>query len=485
MVHLAKYNLMNIIGRKQEKEVFGALLQSNSSEFLAVYGRRRVGKTFLIRNYFQANLVFDCTGLNGESQATQLENFTDSIKEHFPKNKKVATPQTWLQAFNFLKLNIAALKTKKKKVIFLDELPWFETPKSGFKAALDNFWNNWCTKRNDIILVICGSAASWIIRHIINDRGGLHNRVTRQVYLAPFTLCETKQYLQSNAVSLIDYDILQLYMMIGGIPFYLKEIKPGKSLAQNIDALFFQSNPVLKNEFDNLYASLFKNYQWHVSIVKALSAQDRGMTREELVAATGLQSGGGFTNVMTELNESGFISTHYPFKNIRKETVYRLSDEYTLFYFKFIFNARKAGGWMQKAGQQSFKIWCGHAFENFCLKHTGLIKQALGISGIYTQEASWVYKGSKDRQGAQIDLLIDRADNSINICEIKFYNTTFVITKKYEEVLRYKSTLFQEQTKPGKNIFITLITTFGAVNNASKLATVTNEVTMNDFFKEA
>lgn len=475
---------MAIIGRKDEKEIFTELLQSNSSEFIAVYGRRRVGKTYLIRTFFEQQLVFDCSGINGENQATQLENFTHSLKEHFPKHKKTEPPATWLQAFNLLKERISSIKTKKKKVIFLDELPWFETPKSGFKAALDNFWNNWCTKRKDIILIICGSAASWIIRHIINDRGGLHNRVTRQIYLAPFTLAETKLYLESNRVALINYDILQLYMMIGGIPFYLKEIKPGKSLAQNIDALFFQTKPILKNEFENLYASLFKNYTWHTSIVKALASKDRGMTREELVSVTGLQSGGGFTTVMNELNESGFISIHYPFKNVRKETIYRLSDEYTLFYFKFIHNSRKASGWMQKQGQQPFKIWCGHAFENFCLKHTHLIKQALGITGIYTQEASWLYKGDKYQQGAQIDLLIDRADNSINICEIKFYNTSFIINKAYGELLRHKAAVFQQQTKPGKNIFVTLISTFGTVSNAYKLAVVTNEVTMDDFFKD-
>lgn len=306
--------------------------------------------------------MFDCSGLNGENQARQLENFTNALREHFPMMKRKAAPTYWLQAFQHLKTGIGSIKSKKKKVIFLDELPWFETPKSGFKAALDNFWNNWCTKRSDVVLIICGSAASWIIKHIINDRGGLHNRVTRQIYLAPFTLAETKLYLKGNGVTLINYDILQLYMMVGGIPFYLKEIKPGKSLAKNIGRLFFQTKPILKNEFENLYASLFKNYNKHTSIVEALTSKDRGMTREELVLAAGFRSGRGFTAVMNELSESDFISIHFPFKNVRKETICRLSDEYTLFYFKFMHNARKATGWMQKQGQQSFKIWCGHAF---------------------------------------------------------------------------------------------------------------------------
>jgi uncharacterized protein len=475
---------MHIIGRKEEQEILNSLLLSNTSEFLAVYGRRRVGKTFLIRNYFKSEMVFDCSGLNGQNQATQLENFLDSLKAYSPPYKKTAVPATWLQTFNLLKEYIGSDKSKKKKVIFLDEFPWFETPRSGFKAALDNFWNNWCTKRNDIILIICGSAASWLIKHILNDTGGLHNRVTRQINLQPFSVKETKIFLQQNRVNLTNYDILQLYMITGGIPFYLKEVKPGKSLAQNIDWLFFQKSSPLRNEFQNLYASLFKNDEWHTAIVKALAGKDRGMSREEIITVTGLSSGGGFTTTINELSQSGFISVHHPFKNVRKDSIYRLSDEYSLFYFKFIHNARKATGWIQKAGQQPFKIWCGHAFENFCLKHVDVIKKTLGITGIYSEEASWFYKGTKTQSGTQIDLLIDRTDNCINICEMKFYNTSFEITKAYAASLQNKAAVFQQHTKSNKNIFITMVSTFGVVNNAYKLSVVANEVVMDDFFGE-
>lgn len=482
LVHLAKYRFMEIIGRAAEKEIFSDLLNSNSSEFVAVYGRRRVGKTYLIRNYFEKHIVFDCSGLNKQNQATQLENYMDTLISFQLAFKKNPTPATWLAAFNLLKEYITANKSKSKKVIFFDELPWFETPRSGFKAALDNFWNNWCTKRTDIILVVCGSAASWMVKHIINDRGGLHNRVTKQINLQPFSLAETKLFLQYNNVSLPNYDILQLYMILGGIPFYLKEVVKGKSLAQNIDLLFFEPQSPLRNEFDNLYASLFKNYQWHTSIIKALATKGNGMYRDEIVKATGLASGGGFTTVINELVQSGFVSVHYPFKNARKETIFRLSDEYTLFYLKFIHNSRKATGWAQKAGQQPFKIWCGHAFENFCLKHVELIKKALGIPALYTEEASWVAKANKTAAGTQIDLLIDRADNAINICEIKFYNSTFEITKDYAEKLRNKVTVFQQQTKTTKAVFITFISTFGLVENAYKLSVVSNDIKIDDFF---
>jgi uncharacterized protein len=481
-VHLAKYRFMEIIGRSEEKAIFNNLLSSDASEFVAVYGRRRVGKTYLIRNYFEKQIVFDCSGINKQNQATQLENYMDTLVSFQPKFKKRPSPATWLAAFNLLKEHIKTNTSKKKKVIFLDELPWFETPRSGFKAALDNFWNNWCTKRTDIVLIVCGSAASWMIKHIINDKGGLHNRVTKQINLHPFTLAETKLFLQYKNVNLPNYDTLQLYMILGGIPFYLKEIQKGKSLAQNIDLLFFESKSPLKNEFDNLYASLFKNYQWHVSIIKALAKKGNGMYRDEIVKATGLPSGGGFSTVINELLQSGFISMHYPFKNLRKETIYRLSDEYTLFYLKFIHNTRKVSGWAQKMGQQSFKIWCGHAFENFCLKHVGLIKQALGVPALYTEEASWVAKGSTTQTGTQIDLLIDRADNCINLCEMKFYNTPFEINKEYAAKLRNKVAVFQQQTKTTKAVFITFISTFGVVDNAYKLSVVNNDVTIDSFF---
>jgi uncharacterized protein len=473
---------MEIIGRHEEMQAFQELLQSNTSEFLSVSGRRRVGKTFLIRHFFASQMVFDCSGLHEKNQLQQLENFRDALLAQLPKRKRMDIPETWLGAFSLLKNYLDSLKGKTKKVIFLDELPWFETPRSGFKAALDNFWNNYCTKRKDIILVICGSAASWIIRNIINDRGGFHNRVTRQIGLQPFTLAETKAFLKSKNVTLGDYDILQLYMVLGGIPFYLREVRPGNSVAQIIDFLFFQKLSPFRNEFTNLYASLFKNFNWHIEVVKALATKDRGMTREEIIAISKLSSGGGFTTVLNELSESGFISVHAPYKNVRKETLYRLSDEFSLFYFKFLDGKTKATGWMQKAGQQSFKIWCGNAFESVCLKHIHQIKKALGITGIYTEEASWQQRGNKTGDGTQIDLLIDRADNCVTLCEMKFYNTVFEINKNYAAILQKKLSAFGHQTKTRKNIFLTMVTTYGVVNNEYKLGMVSNVVTMDALF---
>ncbi|MES2777141.1 MAG: ATP-binding protein [Bacteroidota bacterium] len=473
---------MEIIGRHEEMQALQELVESSASEFLAVSGRRRVGKTFLIRKFFKDHLVFDCSGLHEQNQQQQLENFRDALSESTGSKKDIQVPGTWLQAFSLLKEYINSIKGNKRKVVFLDELPWFETPRSGFKAALDNFWNNYCTIRNDIILVICGSAASWIIKNIINDRGGFHNRVTRQIGLQPFTLAETRAFLKRKRVMLGDYDVLQLYMALGGIPFYLKQVRPGQSVAQIIDFLFFQKLSPFRNEFDNLYASLFKNFSWHVEVVKALSTKDRGMTREEIIAISRLSSGGGFTTILNELSESGFISVHMPYKNVRKETLYRLSDEFSLFYFKFLDGKSKATGWMQKAGQQTFKIWCGNAFENVCLKHIRQIKSALGITGIYTEEASWHYKGNKHEEGSQIDLLIDRADNCINLCEMKFYAAVFEINKAYAGTLQKKLSVFTTQTKTRKNIFLTMVTTYGVANNEYKLGMVSNTVTMDALF---
>ncbi|MDQ3016844.1 MAG: ATP-binding protein [Bacteroidota bacterium] len=474
---------MSVIGREPEIKVLNELLSSKESEMLAIYGRRRVGKTYLIREMYQQQIIFDCTGLYEQPLNVQLQNFWNTLVRSAKHHSRSDPPGTWLQAFEFLQVYVASLRGKGKKVIFLDELPWFDTPRSGFLSALGNFWNSWAVKRKDIIIVICGSAASWMIKKIINQRGGLHNRVTRRLRLLPFTLKETKAYLQSNRVNLQDYDILQLYMAIGGIPYYLKFVKRGKSVAQIIEFLFFDKNGPLRNEFENLYASLFKHYTIHVGIIRALASKHRGLTRNEILGFSGVASGGAFSEYLFELEESGFIQSQSPFLNIRKEVTYRLSDEFSLFYLTFLQKRRKSSGWVALATHQSYKIWCGHAFENVCLKHTEQIKRDLGISGIHTEESSWVLKGTKNQDGIQIDLVIDRADQCINLCEMKFYSGIFEINKSYSEILRKKMNLFQQNTKTRKNLFLTMITTYGVKPNANMLNLVSHSVEIGALFK--
>ncbi|MFN8347947.1 MAG: ATP-binding protein [Spirosomataceae bacterium] len=451
------------------------LLQKDNSEFVAVYGRRRIGKTYLVRQVYEKHIVFECSGLHQREFSQQLENFWLTLTEADKKPKPM--PKTWLQAFAQLKTYVSELG-EGKKVIFLDEIPWFETPRSGFLAALDNFWNQFCTKRNDVILVICGSAASWIINKVVNDRGGLHNRITKHIQLMPFTLAETREFLAMQRINLTLKDIAQLYMCVGGIPFYLKDLKAGQSVPQLLDELFFVPQATLKNEFSNLYASLFKNSQGHETIVKALAAKNKGLTRNEIVEATGIKSGGGLSVLLEELIQCGFVKQLFPIKKAKEDALFRLVDEYTLFYFKFLQNNKANNSWLHLSNKQTYKVWSGFAFENLCFKHTFRIKKALGIHGIISNEYSWTLKGE-----AQIDLLIDRDDNCINLLEIKYYDGPYEITKGYAAQLQEKAAVFKQNTRTKKNLFVTLVTVFGARKNEYYLSNITNEIVIEDLFK--
>ncbi|MEY4540511.1 MAG: hypothetical protein RLZZ306_2268 [Bacteroidota bacterium] len=473
---------MKIAGRQEEIALLQSLFEKDESSFVAMYGRRRVGKTYLIRQVYENSIVFECSGVLKESMSQQLENFWRSLNETNPHEQPPLPPKSWLEAFFQLRAYLNTQKQDTKKVIFLDEIPWFETQKSGFLAALDNFWNQYCTKRNDIILVICGSAASWIIDKVINNRGGLHNRLTNRILLMPLTLGETKAFFELKNVKLSLKDIAQIYMCVGGIPFYLKDIKAGDSVPQILDQLFYQKQAILKNEFQNLYAALFKNNTFHEKVVEILSSKNKGLTRNQIIEATGIKGGGGLTTVLEELTQCGFILPIYPINKAKEDCLYRLVDEYSLFYFKFLKDGKTKNSWMQITASPIFKIWSGYAFENLCFKHTEQIKKAFGISGVITNEYSYVSKSNAEQQGIQIDMIIDRADNCVNILEVKFHNTEYTVSETYARQLLDKVTVFKEQTHSKKNVFITMLTVFGVKKNEHYLMAVSNQLLIEDLF---
>jgi uncharacterized protein len=467
-----------IIGREEELEILHTLKSSKRSEFLAIYGRRRVGKTYLIRSFFKKNIVFESAGILNGSKSEQFEIFWEEIKKKIPLSKK---PKTWLEAFAQLKEVINKNKSTEKKIIFIDEIAWFDNHKSGFLRALDNFWNQYCTKRNDIILVICGSASSWIIDKVIHNKGGLHNRVTTTIHLEPFTIKETKKYLQHLHIKLQEKDILELYMLVGGIPFYLNHIPPGKSIPQIIDHLFLLKNAALKNEFNKLFASLFHNYELHIAIVKALSTKQNGMTRTEIIKKAKLNTGGAVSRAIEELFECDFIIKTEPFNYKKKSSMYRLIDEYSLFYFQFLFNDAKVRGNTMYSSQK-FAVWRGYAFENFCFRHESAISTALGIHGIEYQIYSWWHEGNEHFTGAQIDLIFVRADNCINLFEIKYSAVNFTISKQYAKSLETKKENFRAISKTKKNIFFTFLSNLPANKNTHYLSIIDNEIVLDKVF---
>ena len=475
-----------IIGREDEIKILERLLHSKEPELLAIYGRRRVGKTFLIKTYYQEHIAFSCTGqYNGKTQE-QLTNFAEQLNLHFPEKKTILVPTTWQQAFGVLRECIDLLKGDGKKVIFFDELPWLDSHKSGFLSAFGYFWNVHVAQRGDILVVICGSAASWIIDKVVNNKGGLHNRITQRIRLLPFTLKETENYLQQKNINLEHYQILQLYMVMGGVPAYLKAVERGLSAEQNIEKCCFSKDGVLANEFNNLYAALFNNPHKHIEVIRALSRKNKGLTRSEILKTGKLLTGGGITTVLNELTESGFIQKIYPFGKKEKDSLFRLVDDFSLFYLKFM--QKRDGDSYQKADwsgiqkTQAYIAWCGYAFENICIKHVSQLKRALQIGGVHTGVSSWHQPGSGKDNGAQIDLLIDRADQCINICEIKFNTKPFVIDKKYAADLQNKMMAFRQTTDTRKALFLTFITTYGVFENDYKYQRVDAEVTMHSLF---
>ena len=472
--------MKTLVGRENEISILKEALLSDESEMVAVVGRRRVGKTFLIQSIYQKHINFEITGSQNASLKEQLINFTHQLQLFSKSTIAVSPPASWTEAFHQLSTFLESKKYKQKKVIFIDELPWLASHKSNFLSALAYFWNNWATKRN-IVMVICGSAASWMIEKVVHNKGGLHNRITKLISLQPFTLAETRDYLLSRKVNLNLYQIAQLYMVMGGIPHYLKEIAPGKSAAQNIDSICFSSNGLLRDEFLKLYPSLFDKASNHISIIRAIASKWKGISRKEILDISKMPDGGSITKYLRELSQSGFISNYLPFGKKKKETLYRLTDEYSLFYLKFIEKMRKQT-WNNLSQLPKWKNWNGYAFENLCLKHNLEIKNALGISGVYSEESSYFYKGDVDSSGFQVDLLIDRQDQVINLCEIKFAEAEFSIDKAYAKKLRERVALFKEKTRTRKNIFLTFISSYGVKPNINSIGLIENEITLAALF---
>ena len=469
-----------IIGRKEEQQILMDIHQAEGADMLAITGRRRVGKTYLVRTFFSDSISFELNGILNATLQQQLQNFDIALNRSFKTRSKKTATTNWLQAFEHLSQELDKLRTRKKLIVFIDELPWLDTHRSGFLSAFDWFWNSWAAKKN-ILVIICGSASSWMTSKIINNRGGLHNRVTKIMHLQPFSLSETEAFLKYKNVNLSRYQVLHLYMALGGVPHYLKEVKKGQSATQNIHRICFEKNGLLVNEFDNLYNALFVNARQHISIIQALSSKNKGLSRAEILAATKFTDGGSFTRLLVELEQSDFISSFLPFNKVKKETLYRLTDEYSLFYLKFMRN-KKNVNWLQLGATQTYKTWSGYAFENVCYKHINKIKEALGITAVYTEVSSIFYKGDSKGKGAQIDLLIDRQDKVINVCEAKFYDKPFLISKSYVAELQNKLQVFQNKTGTRKTLFLTLITPYGIEKNQHSIGFVQQEVTAENLF---
>ncbi|PCE65780.1 AAA family ATPase [Sediminicola luteus] len=467
---------MEVIGRYREKQKLSEALESPRSELIAVYGRRRIGKTHLIRGFYGKHMVFSFTGLRNASRSDQLENFMIQLRERDNRFDN-EVPKNWLQAFQQLKNYLKRLrKTKRKKVIFIDEFPWVDTMRSGFLPAFENFWNTYATTRTDLIIVVCGSAASYMIKKIIKNRGGLHNRLTRKIKLEPFTLPEVDTFFRYRKIKMPYIEQLKLYMALGGVAEYLEFVRPGDSSVTAIDRICFQKGAQLEHEFDEVFKSLFEEGSYHEQIIHALAqGPKRGMPRDAILNEQGLTSGGQFSKSLAELIECGFVSQYRSHYFNRAKTLYRIADEFCLFHLRFI-SPNKGNRWAVLYTKKAYEVWCGYAFEMLCYKHIEQIKRALRCDQIASKNYSWV------EAGAQIDLVIDRQDNLINLCELKFYNGTFRVDAQYAKILRNKECRYAEQTGTRKGVQTIMLTTWG-VSGSHAIGLISHNLTMDCLFE--
>ena len=476
-----------MIGRKKEIKELNDLYNSGKAQFVAIYGRRRIGKTYLVDETFKGRITFRHAGLSPADEnkkgmlKAQLEHFYYSLL--IQGMKKCKKPESWLEAFYMLECFLEEKEDGSRQLVFLDELPWLDTPRSGFITAFEAFWNSWGCHRDNLMVVVCGSANSWILDNLINNHGGLYNRVTYEIKLAPFTLHECEEFYAYNNIKLSRYDITQSYMILGGIPYYMGYFQSGMSLAQNIDQLFFVKNGKLREEYHRLFASIFSNPELMKKIVQVLYTRNAGYTRSEILKKIGVKDGGTLSQSLNALIASDFVIKYIPFGKRNKEH-YKLVDPFCMFYLHFVDKKKKLDEnfWQQNIISQQVVSWRGFAFENVCFNHVLQIKKKLGISGVIATHSAWS-KRSDDTDGTQIDLLISRNDNVVNMCEIKYYGDEFVVNKEYYKVLLHRQELLAKELSPKNSIHNTLITTFGLVYNEYSVI-FSNVITLEDLFVE-
>lgn len=486
-VVLAAYlaHMPELIGRTAARAELERAYNSTEAALVSVIGRRRVGKTFLVRETYAERLAFTLTGIRDASKRTQLDNFSEQLRRSFVGDEPGAQYDTWLAALAALadRLEAVFAERPRQRVVFFDELPWLASPKSGFLQGFAWFWNSWAQAHN-VVVVICGSAAAWMIRKVVRARGSLHNRITHRIALFPFSLRETELFLRSRGVALNRYQQLLVYLALGGVPFYLEQVRVGESAVQAIDRLLFGRQAPLAEEFRILYASLFDDSEDHVRIVRELARKRRGLTRSELVAGTGLLSGGTLSRRLEELELSGFLEITAPLGKRRKGSLYRLIDEYSLFYLRYLDGRTRepVGTFVRLAATPSFVSWAGFSFEGVCLRHTAQLQRALGISGMHVVSSSFTARATDEANGVQIDLLLDRADGAISLLEAKFAAEPFVITKKYAAALREKIARFRVHTHTRKQVFLVLVAPYGLRQNEHSLGLIQGAITADDLF---
>lgn len=473
-----------IIGREREIRLLSEAYDSPRAEFVAVYGRHRIGKTFLIDKHFEGWYDFYITGIYEGTRREQLANFAHQLERY--SGAPTAVPKDWMEAFFALENYLETKLAQPRVLIFIDELPWLDTRQSRFLKAFELFWNEWASKHDNVKMVVCGSATTWMTGKLLGNKGGLHNRVTRSISLRPFTLYETELFLQSRGFALQQAQVAEAYMAMGGTPYYLDMMRRSESVAHNIDRLFFGVDAPMRTEYGFLFKSLFNESALYRRVVECLSRKLKGMTRSELIKELKVDDSGFVSTVLTDLCNCDFIRRYASFGKSERDVMYQLTDLYTLFYLRFVkpYSGNDPHYWSHR--QQDISAWEGYAFEQVCLHHIEHIKAALGIAGVATNVCSFAWQPFTDEagvehRGGQIDLVIDRGDKTVNLCEIKFTSTPFAISGEYAQRMVERRETFRVLTGTRKALHLTMITACGLAHTAG-WQTIQSEVTLAQLF---
>ncbi|MDF1797284.1 MAG: ATP-binding protein [Coxiellaceae bacterium] len=489
--------VLKLTARAEEQEILQKFFTSNQPEFMAIFGRRRIGKTFLIKRFFEKKkcVFFSATGVQNGALTDQIDRFIIELAKTFYQGTELKMPDNWFKVFDMLNDAIEkCVPNNQKVVLFFDEFPWMATHRSKLLSAVEYFWNQYWSDNPRIKLIICGSSASWIIRKIINNKGGLHNRITRKIQLQPFTLKESKTYLSSNGVRLNNKQVLQLYMVTGGVPYYLSLAEKGKSAIQIIEQIAFQRDGILLKEFDNLFSSLFEKQDAYIELIRLIAKYRYGISQEDILKlAKNSSRGGRSVEKLKELEDTGFVVSFIPHFHKKRGVYYRVIDEYCLFYLRWIEPIKTnlqqfsldSGYWGSEQATPAWISWSGYAFESVCYKHVTQIRKKLQLRP-NAVASTWRYqsKPNTDEKGAQIDLLFDRSDKSITLCEIKYSDKPFVINKDYAKNIASKRDVFVKRTKTQKQVFIALIASSGLKGNLYSDDIIDGTVVLDDLFKD-
>lgn len=481
---------MELIGREKEVQELERLYRTDKSEFVAVYGRRRVGKTYLINQVFSDRIVFRHTGITPvdinsriekSPMKVQLKAFFRSLNEQGGDFRKI--PHDWYEAFLMLKELLEKKKNGKKRVVFLDELSFMDTRKSEFIPALSDFYNNYVSRQSDILLIVCGSATSYILNNLVNNHAGLYDRLTYQMKISPFKLKDTELLLLHNGWKLPRLEITKAYMIFGGIPFYLDYLNPDYSLARNIDNLIFRKEGSLRNEFSRLFSSTFTNAELTEKIVRSLFKKRIGLTKDELLKSLGKSDSPAFRNAVLALEESDFVLKYIPFGGKKKDERIKLIDPFCLFYLRFVDRNSAFNESFYSDNQFSQPVLSaqGYGFEDVCFNHIPEIKKALGISGVQCEVGPYFQKDTDNNKAYQIDMVIVRKDNVVDLCEAKFSLSEFELNLKGNQRLAEKISHLNELLPKRYIVQAVLLTTFG-LKNSQYSSTFQSVITLDDLF---